>query len=438
MARVVHDLAEAVDPGLAAWIESSVSTVTTMVDRITPRTTPDDSRAVQEATGRADLAPGRDRAVPRVGAQRRLPRRPAAVGGCRRDLHRRHHSRSSTASCGCSTAATRCWPTPGRSAGTGPSPTPWPTTPAGPGCSSGGRRPRRTSTFRPTTSPPTGPRCSSGSPTRGSAHQLAQIAADGSQKLPVRILPTLRRERAAGRMPPGAVRVLAAWAVHPARAGAPVNDPRADEIVPLADGPLPDAARRVLGALDPAVAGDDERRRRRGRRRRGTRQRHDRAVPSAGKGRSSGSTSERPRPRQSRSASAPAGGTSASGSIRCSNRSRDGRCRTPPSSSPRSSTALSECVGRRRRRGDGRPVGEHGNARTHRARRLDATAHSPSHLGGRPVPGRGARAAQVGCRHGSAADQWHAGPPHDAADQAHVVLPARAGNLCARFGGGSA
>src|SRR6185369_16302685 len=55
--RVVHDLADAVDPGLAAWIESSVSTVTTTVDRITPRTTPDDSRAVQAATGRTDRAP---------------------------------------------------------------------------------------------------------------------------------------------------------------------------------------------------------------------------------------------------------------------------------------------------------------------------------------------------------------------------------------------
>jgi fructuronate reductase len=38
------------------WL-SSLSTVTTMVDRITPRTSPDDSRAVEEATGRSDLAP---------------------------------------------------------------------------------------------------------------------------------------------------------------------------------------------------------------------------------------------------------------------------------------------------------------------------------------------------------------------------------------------
>lgn len=41
-------------------------------------------------------------------------------------------------------------------------------------------------------------------------HLLAQIAADGSQKLPVRILPTVRRERAQGSVPAGALRVVAA------------------------------------------------------------------------------------------------------------------------------------------------------------------------------------------------------------------------------------
>lgn len=43
---------------------------------------------------------------------------------------------------------------------------------------------------------------------------LNQIAADGSQKLPARILPALRAERSAGRMPAGAVCVLAAWIGH--------------------------------------------------------------------------------------------------------------------------------------------------------------------------------------------------------------------------------
>ena len=76
--------------------------------------------------------------------------------------------------------------------------------------------------------------------------RLDRIAADGSQKLPIRILPVLRAERAAGRMPAGATRVLAAWVCHLRGLGAPVSDVRAGEVVPLAAGP---AARR--GAASP-------------------------------------------------------------------------------------------------------------------------------------------------------------------------------------------
>jgi fructuronate reductase len=88
-------------------------------------------------------------------------------------------------------------------------------------------------------------------------HRLAQIAADGSQKIPVRILPVLRLERAAGRMPDGAAHALAAWVGHLRGLGAAVDDVRAD-VVPLAGGPLPDAVRRVVDALDPETAADDD------------------------------------------------------------------------------------------------------------------------------------------------------------------------------------
>jgi fructuronate reductase len=87
-------------------------------------------------------------------------------------------------------------------------------------------------------------------------HALAQIAADGSQKLPVRILPTLRAERAGGRLPHGAARALAAWLLHLRGHGAPVQDAGADPS--LAEGPLPEAARRVLAFLDPSLADDAE------------------------------------------------------------------------------------------------------------------------------------------------------------------------------------
>jgi fructuronate reductase len=85
---------------------------------------------------------------------------------------------------------------------------------------------------------------------------LARIAADGSQKLPIRIVPVLRAERAAGRVPQGATRVLAAWVCHLRGLGAPINDARADEVVPLAEGRLSEAVPRVLGRLDPALGAD--------------------------------------------------------------------------------------------------------------------------------------------------------------------------------------
>jgi fructuronate reductase len=87
-------------------------------------------------------------------------------------------------------------------------------------------------------------------------HTLAQIAADGSQKLPVRILPALRAERAAGRLPHGAAHILSGWLLHLRGRGAPVQDAGADRS--LAEGPLPEAARRMLAFLDPSLADDAE------------------------------------------------------------------------------------------------------------------------------------------------------------------------------------
>jgi fructuronate reductase len=86
--------------------------------------------------------------------------------------------------------------------------------------------------------------------------RLDRIAADGSQKLPIRILPVLRAERAAARVPAGATRVLAAWICHLRGLGAAVSDVRAKEVVSLAQGPLSAAVPRVLAALDPPLGAD--------------------------------------------------------------------------------------------------------------------------------------------------------------------------------------
>ncbi len=89
-------------------------------------------------------------------------------------------------------------------------------------------------------------------------HRLDQIAADGSQKLVVRVLPTLRLERAAGRLPAAATRTLAACLVHLRDQRDRVTDVRADELIALAVGTLPSAARRVLACLEPDMAEDDD------------------------------------------------------------------------------------------------------------------------------------------------------------------------------------
>ena len=84
-------------------------------------------------------------------------------------------------------------------------------------------------------------------------HTLAQIAADGSQKLPIRVLPVVRGERAAGRIPEGAVRILAAWIDHLRGFGAPVKDAGAAPYQERAG-----SVRDVVALLAPDLADDAE------------------------------------------------------------------------------------------------------------------------------------------------------------------------------------
>ncbi|WP_228871666.1 mannitol dehydrogenase family protein [Roseibium aggregatum] len=55
--RIVLDLAEKLDPELAAWIETKGRFPATMVDRIVPATKPEDIDALARKTGRYDAAP---------------------------------------------------------------------------------------------------------------------------------------------------------------------------------------------------------------------------------------------------------------------------------------------------------------------------------------------------------------------------------------------
>ena len=86
------------------------------------------------------------------------------------------------------------------------------------------------------------------------AHPLAQIAVDGSEKLRVRILPTLRAHLARGRMPSGATGALAAWICHLRGYGVPVRDVHANAATRAAAGPITSAVPGVLALIDPDLS----------------------------------------------------------------------------------------------------------------------------------------------------------------------------------------
>ena len=254
-ARVVRELASAVDPTLVPWIDDSVSFVTTMVDRITPRTVDADRDAVLAATGLSDEAPvvtepfsewvlsgefpaGRPD-WPAAGArvvddvapfeERKLwllngAHSLLAYGGTLRGHE--------TVADAVADPVCRGWITEW-----------WDEAQQHLELPAASVEPYRAALLERFANP-------------GIRHQLAQIAADGSQKLAVRILPVLRAERAAGRVPPGATRALAAWVCHLRGEGAPLRDPAADELARLAGGPLEAAVVAVLGFLDPDLAHD--------------------------------------------------------------------------------------------------------------------------------------------------------------------------------------
>jgi fructuronate reductase len=89
--------------------------------------------------------------------------------------------------------------------------------------------------------------------------QLARIAADGSTKLLVRTLPTIRAERAAGRIPIGCATTLAAWVLHLRGFGAPIKDAGAGAARDAANaGELPEVVPAVLDTLEPGLGADQD------------------------------------------------------------------------------------------------------------------------------------------------------------------------------------
>jgi len=256
VARVVRDLADRVDPDLAAWVDDHVAFVTTMVDRITPRTTDDDTAEVRRLMGVDDRSvvvtePFTEWVLSGEFPAGR-PRWEDAGARFVEDIHpfetrklwmlNGAHSLLAYAgsALGHQTVAEAMgddevrgwvdewWSDAGRHLPL-------------PAHEIAAYRQALVDRFQ-------NPQM---------RHLLAQIASDGSQKVPIRILPALRAARDAGELPIGATRVVAAWVVHLRGRGAPVDDVQADTVVPLGAGSVGDAVVAVLrhlGVDDPDVA----------------------------------------------------------------------------------------------------------------------------------------------------------------------------------------
>jgi fructuronate reductase len=257
LTRVLYEAAAAVDETMTSWLSEQVTAVTTMVDRITPETTDADRRGVAATTGIDDLAPvvtepfhewvisgefpGGRPAWESAGAvltsdvlpyeQRKLwllngGHSLLAYLGALRDCRTVFDAVSD----GWCRAALHEW---------------WslcrPYLAAGP---------EETDAYCAALLERfANPRIQ---------HGLVQIAADGSQKLPVRLLPVLRHERAAGRVPEPVVMIIAAWLLHLRGGVVPVRDVQAAWLRELAQHPLARSVPELLAVLDQELIDDAE------------------------------------------------------------------------------------------------------------------------------------------------------------------------------------
>lgn len=255
LARVVGDVAAEVDASLPRWLADHVAFGTTMVDRITPATTDEHRAAVRAALGVADAAPVPTEPFAEWVIQGEFPAgRPAwdAAGARivddvepfeRRKLALLNGSHSLLAY-----AATILGHETVADAIADPRCQAWVEQWWDEACSHLPLRGAELLAYREALldryrNP-------------NIRHALAQIASDGSLKLPVRIVPTLRAELAAGRVPEGAARAVAAWVLHLRGLGAPVKDVNAAAVLPLAEGSLDDTIAGVLGYL--GLSGEPE------------------------------------------------------------------------------------------------------------------------------------------------------------------------------------
>jgi fructuronate reductase len=255
---VVTDLASLVDDTLMSWIETNVDFATSMVDRITPGTTDEDRKLVEEACGYLDAYPVATEPFSEWVISGTFPAgRPRwESSGARlvddvepfeqRKLWLLNGSHSMLAYAGsirghqtideaiadhdCRSWVEAFWDEASRHLSL-------------PADDTTNYRQALLNRF-------SNPRAQD---------QLARIAADGSAKLPVRTLPTVRAEHAAGRIPIGCATTLAAWVLHLRGLGAPIKDPGATTAEAAAnDVELEAAVPAVLNVLEPGLGNDQD------------------------------------------------------------------------------------------------------------------------------------------------------------------------------------
>lgn len=252
--KAVLVIAEAVDPALAEWISAQVSFVGTSVDRITPRTTPDDLKEVAEQCGYLDEAavvaepfsnwvlsgdfPGGRPRWEDAGAifvddiEPYENRKLWLLNGAHSILAYaglvRGHSTVADALSDevCRSAVESFWDEAARHL-------------PDEGLDIPGYRQALLERFG----------------NSRIAHHLTQIATDGTTKLRMRSLPVLAAERAEGRAGTGAARMIAAWIAYVSSTDG-FQDPLADDIrtAKTHDGEQRTAA--LLALISPDLAGD--------------------------------------------------------------------------------------------------------------------------------------------------------------------------------------
>lgn len=249
-ARVILDCAAAVDPSLPGWIEQNIAFATCMVDRITPATTQEDRDQVAAACGYTDESPVPTEAFSEWVVAGSFPAgRPAweAAGATivedvtpfeDRKLWMLNGSHSLMAYA----ATIRGFETVGEAI-LDPEIRRWvnewwDVAAAHLLVPSDDYRAALLERFE----------------NPNIRHLLAQIAADGSQKIPVRIVPALREEIAAGRLPDGPVRAIAAWTQHLRGFGAPVKDAQQELVAGLVGEDLAATVTKVLRYLGEDLA----------------------------------------------------------------------------------------------------------------------------------------------------------------------------------------